>query len=354
MIRRPAVLAVLAAASALWLAWALYDTLFPVFVGFGLAYAFDPLADRLEKTTKSRETAVALILAGVGLAVALALAIIVPALAAEARAFALDFPRYAELAQERVESFLLPYGVRLPHDKQALLENLRERFTGVSIAALSPVGLFAGRFFSGVAGAITGFLNLIIVPVVFFYFLRDISEIRRSALNLVPPRLRRSAEARLDEADRVFSGYLRGQMTVALILAVVYSLGLSIVGIRFSVLIGTLAGLLNVVPFLGVALGLGASLVMALVDFAGWGPVLGVLAVFGAAQALEGLVITPRIVGDKVGLSPVQTIVALILGGELGGLPGMVLAIPIAGCLKAWANDAVQLWRRSPTYLHRS
>jgi predicted PurR-regulated permease PerM len=350
MIRWPAVLAVTAAAGALWLAWALYDTLFPIFLGFGLAYAFDPLADWLEKQKLGRTAAASLLLCGVGIAVLLAVALIVPALISEARDFALDFPRYASVVQDKLEAWLSPFGVRLPHDKQALLARLQGRLEGVSLSTLSPVGAFAGRFFSSVAGTITGLLNFVIVPVIFFYFLRDISEIRTAALSLVPPRLRGSFEARLDEADRVFSGYLRGQMTVALILAVIYSVGLSLTGIRFSILIGLVSGLLNIVPYLGVALGLGAALIMAFVDFAGWGPVLGVLAVFGCAQVLEGFFITPRIVGDKVGLGTVETIVALILGGEFGGMPGMILAIPAAGCLKAWANDAAALWRRSAYY----
>lgn len=350
MARWPVALALAGAAAALWLAWALYDTLFPVFLGFGLAYALDPLADWLERRKIRRPVAVSLIMVAAVLLLLAATALILPPLIEEGRGFVLDFPRYAEAAHERLEALLTPWGLRMPHDKAALLARLKEWLHGLSVSALSPVGLYAGRFFSSVAGTLMGLLNLIIVPVVFFYFLRDISQARRSLLSLAPPRLRSAAAARLDEADRVFSGYLRGQMTVALILAVVYSIGLMLTGIRFGLLIGIASGLLNIVPYLGVALGLGASLVMAAVDSSGWGTVAAVLAVFAVAQLLESLFITPRIVGDKVGLGPVETIVALILGGEFAGLPGMILAIPLAGCLKAWGGDAVDLWRRSAFY----
>ncbi|MBI5201643.1 MAG: AI-2E family transporter [Elusimicrobia bacterium] len=347
--RWPAIAIFGVSAALLWLGWALYDTLFPIFLGFALAYAFDPLADWMEEQGLGRTTAVSLILLAVGAAVAVAIALIIPTLISEGREFVGDFPRYAAAAHDRLTAFLQPWGVRLPNDKEALLARLRDWLQGVSVAALAPAGVFATRFFSTLAGTLTGLLSLIVVPVVFFYFLRDISAIRESVLSVVPPRHRRAAVARLDEADRVFSGYLRGQMTVALILAGIYSIGLTIAGIRFGILIGIASGLLNFVPYLGVALGLGASLVMAAVD-ASLGGALAVLAVFGVAQALEGFVITPKIVGDKVGLGPVETIVALILGGEFGGLPGMILAIPVAGCLKVWAADGIDFWKRTAAF----
>ncbi|MDP3541754.1 MAG: AI-2E family transporter [Elusimicrobiota bacterium] len=342
--------AVAGAAAALLLGWALFDTLFPVFFGFALAYAFDPLADWLQRRKLSRDAAVILILSGVALLAVAAVGLVIPTLVSEARQFALDFPDYAAAAYDRLSGRLEPFGVRLPADKAALLEQLKSWLTGLSVAALAPVGLFAGRFFSGVAGTLTGLLNLVIVPVVFYYFLRDIDLFRPRLLSFVPPRHRAAANRWLSETDRVFSGYIRGQITVALILAVIYAAGLSLLGIRFGILIGLLSGLLNIVPYLGVFLGLSTSLVMTAVDFSGWGSVVGVLALFGVAQTLEGFVITPRIVGDKVGLSPVETIVALIIGGGWGGMPGMILAIPAAGCLKAYGRGAADAWRASSFY----
>lgn len=343
--------AALAATVAVFLlGWALFDILFPVFVGFALAYAFDPLADWLERHKLSREAAVALILSGVALLAVAAVAIVIPMLVSEARQFALDFPNYAVAAYDRLSGRLEPLGIKLPADEAALLEQLKSWIKGVSVAALAPVGAFVGRFFSGVAGTLTGLLNLVIVPVVFYYFLRDIDLFRPRLLTFVPPRRRAAANRWLSETDRVFSGYIRGQFTVALMLAVVYALGLSLLGIRFGILIGLLSGLLNIVPYLGVLLGLSTALIMTAVDFSGWGQVLGVLALFGVANAIEGFVITPQIVGDKVGLTPVETIVALIIGGAWGGMPGMILAIPVAGCLKAYAGGAAEAWRNSSLY----
>ena len=167
----------------------------------------------------------------------------------------------------------------------------------------------------------------------------------RAVLDLAPPRWRPDAAKRLDQADGVFSGYLRGQMLVASILAGLYCVGLSLLGIRFGIVIGLLAGFLNIVPYVGLLTGLTLSLTMAAVDFAGWGRLVGVLAVFGACQFAEGAFITPRVVGDKVGLSPLESIIALILGGEFGGLAGLVLAIPVAGTLKIYGRDALAAYR---------
>lgn len=339
-----------AAAATAAAAYYLYDSLFPILLGFGLAYAFDPLADWIEKQGLGRTASVAIIMTAVFGSAALALALIVPWLASEATEFAGHLPGYVSVALDRASLWLTQWDIQLPHDREFLLERLRSWAKGVSVSALSPLGRFAGRFFTSAAGSLVGTLNLIAVPVVFFYFLRDISAIRRAALEFFPPRLRRAADRRLEEADLVFSGYLRGQMSVALLLAILYSAGLTLAGIRFGIVIGILSGLLNIVPYLGVLSGLILSLIMAAVEFAGLWAFAKVLIVFGVCQFLEGFIITPRVVGDRVGLSPVETIIALILGGELAGLLGLVLAIPMAGCLKAYARDAFQAWRASPLY----
>lgn len=348
--RGPWIAAILAAAAGLWVLWRVYDALFPVFLGFALAYALDPAADWLEKRRVPRWAAAGLILAGLTGLLALAFALAAPKIVSEAADFLRHLPGYLETALGRAEAFLAGYGVALPRAREELIARLRDWLSGFSLSSLSPVGMLAGRFFSGIAGALTTVLNLIVAPVVFFYFLRDIDKVKRLLFRLIPPRHQETALRRLDEADRVFSGYLRGQISVALLLAALYSIGLSLTGIRFAVVIGILAGLLNILPYVGVATGLSLSLVMAAVDFTGWGTFAAVLAVFGLCQALEGLVITPKIVGDKVGLLPVETIVALIVGAELGGLTGMVVAIPAAGCLKAYARDAAEAWRASGTY----
>ncbi|MFA6318280.1 MAG: AI-2E family transporter [Elusimicrobiota bacterium] len=328
-------------------AWLLYEALFPVFAGFALAYAFDPLADRLEGRGLSRTLAVSLIMAGVALILLALAAVILPTVLSQARELAGQLPDYLHLAARRASALAAAWGIPFPQTEHEMAGRLKGWLRGVSLGALLPLGKFLGRFCTSAAGMLVGALNLVVVPVVFFYFLRDITMIRDSFIGLFPPRFQASAVRRLDDADRVLGGYIRGQVSVALILAALYAAGLALVGIPFGVVIGVLSGLLNIVPYVGVLTGLVLSLVMAAVDFNGIGPFLGVFAVFGVCQFLEGFIITPRMVGDKVGLSTVETVVALIIGGELGGFLGLLAAIPAAGILKAWGADALEAYRGS-------
>jgi predicted PurR-regulated permease PerM len=135
-------------------------------------------------------------------------------------------------------------------------------------------------------------------------------------------------------ADGVLGGFIRGQILVALCLAVLYSAGLLITGLRFGVVIGVTAGILSVIPYVGFLIGLLASAVVVLVDFSGWGLVFGVAATFGVSQLIEGYVLTPRFVGNRVGLNPLETLIAVLVGGEMGGFAGLLIAIPACGILK--------------------
>lgn len=340
----------LAALALLLACYFLYDSLFPIFLGFGSAYAFSPAADWMEGKGVGRAAAAGIILAGVAALAAFALALIIPPLVSEARDLAAHLPAYSAAAVDRATALASRLNVSIPQGREEVLAKLSERLGQLPLGAVSALGSFTARFFTGAVGFLLGLLNLLVVPVVFFYFLRDISLYRRGFLEQFPPSRRRAVEERLREADQVFSGYLRGQMSVALILAVLYCAGLSLVGIRFGALIGVFSGLLNIIPYVGVLTGLGLSMTIAVVDFNGWGRLVGIAAVFGVVQSLEGFFITPRVVGDKVGLTPLETIIALILGGEAAGFLGLILAIPTAGCLKVYVQDALKAWRASSIY----
>lgn len=134
--------------------------------------------------------------------------------------------------------------------------------------------------------------------------------------------------------DEVLSGFIRGQIIVAVCLAILYALGLGLSGIRFGVLIGVVAGLLFIVPYVGSVLGIIAATMVLLVDFSGWGQVAAVAATFAIAQLIEGYLLTPRIVGNRVGLNQLETLIAILVGGEIAGLTGLIMAIPAWGIIK--------------------
>jgi predicted PurR-regulated permease PerM len=329
--------------------YALYDSLLPLFLAFGLAYALSPVVDFLEKRGVPRAWGAALLLLGLALTAALLAASFIPAVLRDGREFIQNLPDYFSAAVQKIAEIGERYGFEVPV-RQELVEKVRAHLREASLAALSPAVGLARSVFSGVGNAAVFVLNFLIVPVFFFYFLRDLPGTKRYAFELIPPRHRALARAKWEELDRVFSGYIRGQMTVALILAGVFAVGLSIMGVKFGLFIGLVAGLLNIVPYLGQITGLALSLTMALVDFTGWGRLAAIPLLFGGANFVEGTFITPKIVGDKVGLSPVQTILALIVGGQVAGIAGLLVAIPVAGSVKVLLSDAVEAYRKSDLY----
>ena len=161
--------------------------------------------------------------------------------------------------------------------------------------------------------------------------------------------------------DNVVGAWIRGQIEVSIILGLMYALGLAITfgmygearidGMISGIAIGMVGGLLNIVPYLGFLIAFVMAILLALLDWAGWEPLVGVLLTFAIAQTLEGYVVTPRIVGEKVGLSPVVVIIALLLGAEVLGLLGVLLAIPVVGSLKVLLPDLIDMYKRSDWFL---
>jgi predicted PurR-regulated permease PerM len=178
--------------------------------------------------------------------------------------------------------------------------------------------------------------SLMVVPVVSFYLLLDWEALPGRVLALLPPRLRAPAARLLRESDEVLASFLRGQLAVMLILAVVYATGLWWIGLELALPIGLAAGLASFVPYLGFLVGIAAAGLAAYLQFQEASVLLWVLAVFAGGQLLEGLVLTPRLVGERVGLHPVAVIFAVMAGGQLFGFLGVLLALPAAAVLKVW------------------
>lgn len=328
----------------------LYEALLPIAVALGLAYACSPMVDSLQKRGWDRGWSVAFILAMLGLGLSLALALVVPSLVSDGRDLMQRFPDYASLALDKVLQLGQRLGLELP-EREAVLDKLRTqlgRWTGT----LASSGLVSAQgLLERASGLLSSALNLLLVPVFFFFFLRDLPKTRVFLKGLIPPRLRPLVSDVAATILKAFSGYLRGQAMVSLILAAIFATALSLLGVKYGLVIGLLAGLLNIIPYVGQATGLLLALTMALVDFGGWGRVLALPALFAAVNFIEGTFITPRIVGEHVGLSPLQAMLALVLGAAMAGLLGLVLAIPLAGALKALLLDLDQVYRGSRLFL---
>jgi predicted PurR-regulated permease PerM len=302
-------------------------------LAFGLAYLMDPVVDYFEKRKVPRVLSVLVILLVIIGLLVLLLSLGIPYLWKQAVQFIREAPDLAEQALQKIGKWsILPE--EMTRSVPELLEDLKNRLLSGGFATIKPLAAGIFQATSGAVGILLGIVHLVIIPVFFFFILKDIDGIRNGFYSFVPSSIRDQVQDYFRMIDGVLSGFIRGQIMVAVSLAVLYSIGLGITGIRFGVLIGVVAGLLFIVPYVGTFIGILASALVLIVDFSGWGQVMGVAATFAIAQAIEGYILTPRIVGNRVGLNQLETLVVILVGGEMGGLAGLIIAIPTGGILK--------------------
>lgn len=319
------------------LAYLLAPVLTPFLLSALLAYVLNPLVACLTAWRVPRVLAVVIVFVVFVAAVLALLLVIVPLLQRQTAAFVTKLPGYLDLLQYQVLPALqASLGVELQLDiaavKRTLLAHWQEvgDWLGVALEYMTRSGL----------GLIAWFLNLVLIPLLTFYLLIDWDDILRRALGLFPGQLRSGVAALARETDAVLASFLRGQLSVMLALAAIYSIGLWIMGVDFALPIGVLAGLVSFVPYLGFIVGVVAAGLAAYLQFHDPWVLLGVFAVFGVGQILESFWLTPRLVGDRIGLHPVAVIFAVMAGGQLFGFFGVLLALPAAAALKVWLRHA--------------
>ncbi|EIC28311.1 AI-2E family transporter [Methylomicrobium album] len=333
---------------AAWLTYLLAPILTPFVVSMTLAYLGDPLTDRLERYRLSRTLAVTLVFLAMTLIFVLILLWLVPQLERQIGHFIDSLPAYAQFLNESAIPWLnrrFNFDVR-PFDTQALVELIKSHWQSAGGVAQSLL-----RSLSHSGGMLLGWLmNLLLVPVVTFYLLRDWDSLMAKLYNLLPRRIAPNVAELTGEFDTVLSAFLRGQFYVMLALGTIYSVGLALVGIDLALLIGMTSGLLSFVPYLGTAIGIFSASLAALLQFQDTVHLLWVLAVFGVGQVLEGSVLTPLLVGDKIGLHPVAVIFAVLAGGQLFGFIGILLALPIASMIMVVLRHAHDWYKDSDFY----
>lgn len=301
-----------------------------------LAYVGDPLVDRLQRIRLPRTVAVVVVFVLTFGVLALLILLVLPLLRAQIEALITRLPDYAAW----IEANVLPRVYDLAG--AAGSEDV-----GLS-AFLAEYGSVAGSWGTKVMASVSrsgssllaGILTVFLVPVLTFYVLRDWDRIIAVA-GLLVPRARRPVVFQLArDSDLVLGGFLRGQVLVMLGLATIYSAGLAILGLDFAIAIGVVAGLVSFVPYLGFIVGIGLAGLAALVEGGDLLLLAGVVAVFAVGQAIEGTVLTPRLVGSRIGLHPVVVIFAVLAGGQLFGFFGILLALPAAAVLSVLVRFA--------------
>ena len=317
-------------ASALLL-YILAPVLMPFIIAAVLAYISDPLVDRLEARKLPRTLAVVTVFVGLSLIAVLTLLVLIPMIERQVDVFAQKLPSYINLIQSRLLPHIYQFfgvsetDVQLFDLKSSLQDywNTAGGFTQNALASVSRSGLaFAGLI-----------ANLLLIPVVTFYLLRDWDHLVNRVNELIPRRSQPVVARLARESDEVLGSFLRGQMMVMMVLAAIYSIGLSIVGLDLAVLIGLTAGLISFVPYLGFIVGILFAGIAVFVQFQDVLHLGYIAIVFGIGQAFEGMILTPLLVGDRIGLHPVAVIFAVLAGGQLFGFIGVLLALPVAAVI---------------------
>ena len=325
----------------------------PFAVAAGLAYVGDPLVDRLQQIKLlrwqcSRTLAVVLVFLLLLLVMGLVILLIIPLLIEQVRHLVERTPDiFAWLVDTAGPWVQAKIGLESSaFDADGLKQALRDYWKELSGALFDVMGsVTAGG--QAVAG---WFMNLLLIPVVTFYLLRDWDRLVEGVRTLLPVKSAPAISRLVAEMDQVMGAFARGQLMVMIALGVIYTLGLLLVGVNWAFAIGMIAGLLSIVPYLGTLVGVIAALIAALFQFQDALHPLLVLLVFGLGQMLEGMVLTPRLVGEQVGLHPVAVIFAVLAGGQLFGFLGILLALPFTAAVNVLVRYAHQRYRDSTLF----
>lgn len=329
------------------LVWLLAPVLMPFAVAAMLAYLSDPLADRLERFGLGRSLAVSIVFVVLILVIAAVLLLLVPLIARQIENLVQNFPHYVEWARDKAVPWLQAKLHLDPNafDTDRLVEQIKQHIgsIGTVLGTLSRSGL----------GVVAWLTNVVLIPVVWFYLLRDWDRLVAWVDRMLPRSVQPTVAHLARESDVVLGAFVRGQLLVMLALAIYYGVALTLIGISVGPLIGMVAGLLSFVPYLGFITGFGAAIIASLVQHGDWPHLLVVVGVFIVGQLLEGYVLVPRLVGEKIGLHPVAVIFAVLAGGYLFGFLGVLLALPAASVILVLLRYLAQRYRQSDLYTEK-
>jgi predicted PurR-regulated permease PerM len=342
------------------LIWVFKSVLLPFVLGATIAYLLNPAVSGMTAKKLNRRTAVLIILGLFTVTVSVILALIVPVLLREASGFIEAAPSYIDkvwaYVQPRLEGLRERLGFagngQITDQLQvAVKDNLGKTIgVGRSVIGTLATGLALG------GQALAGFVaTLLLTPIVAFFMMKDWPTITAWVYELVPPHRRGTVRDLLGKIDVKIAGFIRGQVMVCFILGGMYAIALTLAGLNYGFVIGLSAGLLSIIPYVGSTIGLLTSVVVAALQSDGDMVYVGIIAaIFFAGQFIEGNFITPKLIGESVGLHPLWIIFALLAGGSLLGLLGMFLAVPVAAIISVLVAFAIQQYRTSPYYLTSS
>jgi predicted PurR-regulated permease PerM len=326
----------------------LAPVLTPFAIAAMFAYLFDPLVGLLQRLRLRRDIAVGIVFLGLMLLLVLMLLALIPYLQRQVTMLIQALPAWIAWLQNDAIGWLnASFGLNLEiPDTQQLAALVQEHWKDAGGAAATVVAKVSQSGFAILAWI----ARLVVIPVAFFYLLRDWHILLDHIRELLPRSLESTVTRLARESDETLSGFVRGQLSVMLVLGLIYAVGLRLVGLEVGPLIGIIAGLISFVPYLGAILGVMAGVIAALVQYHDWLHVFLVLGVFIVGHVLESYVLVPRLVGEKIGLHPLAVIFAILAGGELFGFLGVLLALPVASVVNVVLRYLHERYRSSALY----
>ena len=320
----------------------------PFLIAALLAYLADPIADKLERYNMSRTNAVLVVFSALMLFMFLMLLILLPKLTVQLTIMVKQIPIAIDLLEKNALPLITQYlGLELEQFnfdffKALIRDNVKQ------------TGSILNNVLSSIANsglAIAAWLaNVVLIPVVLFYLLRDWDIMVAKLRKLLPRNIEPTVTGLVHECDEVLGAFVKGQLMVMLALGVIYSVGLWVVGVDLALLVGMIAGAASIVPYMGFFVGIVAAFIAAMVQFNDPTILVWVSLVFVIGQALEGMVLTPLMVGDKIGLHPVAVIFAIMAGGQLFGFIGILIALPVAAVIMVLLRHLHLGYKQSALY----
>jgi predicted PurR-regulated permease PerM len=331
--------------------YALRSVLTPLFLAFAIAYMLDPVIDRFEAWKLPRPVGIAIVLfTGLGL-VAAFIALVLPVVASDVATVASELPGKIAVLIRSADPWLTAHGIKVPHTTTEWVERLGANANAIASSVLAPAGGILTAVVSGGFSMAGSAIAILIVPVLAVYFLNDFDRITAGVRSFLPRRYRRVVTEYAKEIDGALSHFLRGQLTVMAIVAILYGASYALLGVRLALPIGILSGVLSFIPYLGSAFALTSGLLMSLLGGFNPAQLIGVVIAYAIVQTLEGFVIQPRVMGKSVGLPEMWVLIALFVGGEIFGFLGVLLAVPAAAVAKIFVTRAVDMYHESDLYL---
>ena len=325
------------------LLWQLGDVILPFVLGGAIAYCLDPIADRLERLGLSRVAAVAVITLVATLAFILLFLLVIPTLIQQTAQLIETAPDVFNRLQKALTT-------RFP-ELMDETSTIRQQLIAIGETIQSKGGELVNGVLSSALGLINMLIFLVVVPVVAFYLLLDWDNMTAKIDEMLPrdhlPVVRRLAS----QVDKTLASFIRGQGTVCLLLGTYYAISLMLAGLNFGLVVGFIAGLVSFIPYIGALVGGVLAIGLALFQFWGDWVSIGIIGgIFMAGQFLEGNILTPKLVGNSVGLHPVWLLFALSVFGSLFGFVGMLVAVPVAAMIGVFARYGIEQYKDSLLY----